>query len=193
MATHPIEKLYRALGGVLGLGALGLGGYFAYRALHPYFNAEDGDEPSASPLALESGIDMVDTGRGTKQVQGWRRGQPQTIEVKEVQRGYFLNVDGAADAFIEMSAAAMSENGIALRLNTAFRTMPEQQRLYDLWKAGRGNKAALPGWSNHQWGTASDIESASGTNEAFHWLTANASRFRFKRTVASEPWHWEYV
>lgn len=190
--TTSIEKLYRALGGVLGLGALGLSGYFAYRALFPYFNSEDGDEPSPTPL-LDADLHMVTTVNGTKQAQGWRRGQPQLIELKEVQRGYFLNADGAADAFIEMSAAAMSENGVALRLNSAFRTMPEQQRLYDLWKAGRGNKAALPGWSNHQWGLDVDIESANGTNQAFHWLTINAARFRFKRTVASEPWHWEYV
>ena len=193
--ANPIEKVYRALGGVLGVGMLGLGGYFAYRALAPYFNYEDGDEPGATPL-LEADLsseNIVSLGNGLKQGQGWRRGQPVLVQLKEVQRGYYLNAGGAADAFIEMSAAAMSENGIALKLNSAFRTMAEQQRLYDLWRAGKGKKAALPGWSNHQLGLAADIESADGTNQAFHWLTSNAARFRFKRTVASEPWHWEYV
>ena len=72
------------------------------------------------------------------------------------------------------------------------RASPEQQRLYAIYKAG-GDKAALPGWSNHQMGLALDLSTKRGTNEAFHWLTANAYRFKFKRTVASEPWHWEYV
>lgn len=195
VVISPIERVYRALGGALGVGLLGVGGYFTWRALLPYFNYEDGDEPGSMP-SLEADLtseNILSIGPGLKQGQGWRRGKPEPVQLKEVQRGFYLSASGAADAFIEMSAAAMNEGGIVLKLNTAFRTMREQQRLYDSWRAGKGSRAAVPGWSNHQLGLAADIESASGTNQAFHWLTTNARRFEFKRTVASEPWHWEYV
>lgn len=105
--------------------------------------------------------------------------------------------DDAARAFLSMMVAAALE-GVALQVNSAFRTNEQQQALYDAWvafQAGTGpkaNLAAKPGFGPHQAGTAVDVESDNGRNAAFHWLTANAARFKFKRTVPSEPWHWEY-
>jgi len=37
---------------------------------------------------------------------------------------------------------------------------------------------------------ALDLNTANGA--VFNWLNANAANFGFRRTVPSEPWHWEY-
>lgn len=57
--------------------------------------------------------------------------------------------------------------------------------------------SASPGMSNHGWGLAVDIASASG--KRFTWLIANANKYGFYIGVGDstspnfEPWHWEYV
>ena len=120
--------------------------------------------------------------------QGYRDGRRQDISV--------VDLDAAAveirtaEAFLAMREAA-AENGVDLWVLSGFRTREAQARLYRAWKKGRGNKAARPGRSNHQSGRALDlIVGADGTSD---WLKLHASRFGFKRTVPSEPWHWEYV
>lgn len=85
--------------------------------------------------------------------------------------------------------AAMQAAGIPFVLNSAFRRMDEQQRLYNLYRTGRGNLAAAPGYSNHQNGIAFDINQGPGV---FRWMSRNASRYGFIRAVASEDWHWEW-
>lgn len=44
-----------------------------------------------------------------------------------------------------------------LHLISGFRTREEQQALYDAWKSGRGNQAAVPGTSAHEWRVAVDV------------------------------------
>ena len=120
--------------------------------------------------------------------QGYRDGKRQDISV--------VDLDAAeveirtAEAFLAMREAA-AENGVDLWVLSGFRTREAQARLYRAWKKGRGNKAARPGRSNHQSGRALDlVVAADGTSE---WLKQHAARFGFKRTVPSEPWHWEHV
>lgn len=119
---------------------------------------------------------------------GYRNGRRSQIDV--------ISVSGAdvelqtAQAFMDMRAAA-AERGIDLWILSGFRTRQEQAVLYRAWRKGHGNKAARPGHSNHQSGRALDI--AVGSPGALAWLTSNATRFGFKRTVRGEPWHWEYV
>jgi peptidoglycan hydrolase-like protein with peptidoglycan-binding domain len=95
-----------------------------------------------------------------------------------------------ARAWKRMKTAAEAD-GVRLRLNSGFRTMGEQQSLYNAYQNGTGNLAAYPGYSNHQNGVALDIDVVS--DAAYDWIHANGNRFGFKRTVASEPWHWEYL
>lgn len=85
----------------------------------------------------------------------------------------------------EALAAAVEESGQTPRITSAFRSREQQQALYDAYKAGRGNLAAPPGSSWHERGLALD---ARGSSE---WEAAMA-RHGWKRTVSSEPWHWEY-
>ena len=119
---------------------------------------------------------------------GYRQGSRQTIEVVTV--GELAVELTTARAFFAMrDAAALA--GISLTIESGFRTHAEQEVLYSEWRRGRGNRAAKPGESNHQSGRALDISVKNP--ETYTWLAANASAFGFKRTVASEPWHWEYL
>jgi D-alanyl-D-alanine carboxypeptidase len=97
----------------------------------------------------------------------------------------------AAEAFERMYADAR-EAGLWLWVISGHRSWAEQKYLYRLYRKGLGPRAARPGRSNHQRGTAVDISVRSTTTLTYEWLAANACRFGFRRTVSSEPWHWEY-
>lgn len=60
---------------------------------------------------------------------------------------------------------------------------------------------ALPGSSGHQRGTAADLSTGMGTTKysspnritkQYRWLSLNAWKYGFIRTVHSERWHWEF-
>ncbi len=123
-------------------------------------------------------------------VTGYINGQAVELQLRDIGNGFKLRVD-AALAFLQMRAAALLD-GVQLLVDSAFRTMAEQQHLFELYQEGLGNLAAQPGYSNHQGGVALDIATAAGSNDAFRWLNSYAAHFGFKRTVPSEPWHWEY-
>ena len=93
--------------------------------------------------------------------------------------GHYLRAD-AARAF----ERAVSQSNIP-RVNSSFRTREQQEKLYALYLAGKGNLAAKPGTSKHEFGLAID---ARGSTEWESAMSANG----WRRTVNSEPWHWEY-
>lgn len=97
-----------------------------------------------------------------------------------------------ASRFEAMRAAAV-EAGVKLKLNSAFRSYAEQVRLYLKSFMPGEPTAAKPGFSNHQSGRAVDIAVGGTSSPVYLWLANNASKFGFRRTVASEPWHWELV
>ncbi len=121
---------------------------------------------------------------------GFRRGRQHTIEVVPLGPSAVEVEVGTAEAFLAMRNAA-SEAGIELRLESGFRTLDQQRVLYRAWRGGYGNKAAVPGRSNHQSGRALDI--AVSDPGVYEWLRTNAAAFGFSRTVRGEPWHWEYM
>lgn len=88
--------------------------------------------------------------------------------------------------------AAAAESGHAVRINSAFRTYAEQRELWTKYLDGDGPKAARPGLSNHQNGIAFDLNTRSFTSPLYLWMTENAPRHGFIRTVGGEHWHWEY-
>lgn len=99
---------------------------------------------------------------------------------------------GTAAAYGLMQAAA-ARQGVRIIINSGFRTMSEQQYLYACYtncNCNSCNLAARPGYSNHQSGSALDLNTANSA--VFNWLNANAGAYGFRRTVPSEPWHWEY-
>ena len=109
-----------------------------------------------------------------------------------------VTVDGhkvewkTANAYMKMAKAAQKD-GVQIRIVSGFRTMAEQKYLYHCYTScscNGCNLAAKPGYSNHQSGHALDLNtSAPGV---YHWLSNHAAHFGFKRTVSSEPWHWEW-
>jgi hypothetical protein len=109
-----------------------------------------------------------------------------------------ITYESVAPYFVLCDAAAKAN--LQLSVESGFRTFRHQERLrkaYDLFKSGKGPKAALaglPGKSNHQHGQAFDFNTLGfdGT-PMYDWLKKNAPRFGFLRTVNKEHWHWEYL
>ncbi len=101
----------------------------------------------------------------------------------------------SCDEFVALTTAAR-QDGASIRLNSGFRSYPEQKYLYDGRKKGLPgfNPANPPGSSNHQNGVAFDLDVKPGEgNPNYEWLKKNATRFGFVRTVRTEAWHWEYL
>ena len=125
-------------------------------------------------------------GAETRVERGYRSGRPIAIELMTI--GWADVEVKTARAFLRMAQAAR-DAGIELVIRSGFRSHERQKALYRAWRAGWGNRAARPGYSNHESGRALDIDlDQAGTLD---WLRANAGRYGFKNTVRGEPWHWE--
>jgi LAS superfamily LD-carboxypeptidase LdcB len=124
-------------------------------------------------------------------VTGYVNGSPRRITISSVGNGKYMRSDAAA-SFNKMKAAARRA-GINLSVVSGFRTMAQQRALYAAYRAGRGNLAARPGYSNHQGGTASDISVPGGYgSRTYNWLKNHARAYGFVNDVRGEPWHWTY-
>ncbi|NMO22739.1 D-alanyl-D-alanine carboxypeptidase [Pyxidicoccus fallax] len=119
-----------------------------------------------------------------------RRPKAKGAKLVHVQRGERLQ-HAAAAAFKRMHESARTE-GVSLRVTSGYRSRQEQRWLYERYRKGLGPQAARPGRSNHQRGLAVDLVVGDVSTTTYEWLASNACRFGFRRTVASEPWHWEY-
>jgi len=127
---------------------------------------------------------------GSRKALAYVQGKATDVKLAPIPGGGQLRED-AAEAFRAMHAAAAAES-VTLVVNSSFRSMEAQERLYAEYQAGTGNLAARPGYSNHQGGIAVDIQTGGTGTKVYAWLDRNAARYGFKRTVASEPWHWEF-
>lgn len=120
--------------------------------------------------------------------------------------GNRLRADAAA-SYLRMLAAGMPAGGV----DVFSRTMAQQQRLYDLYRAGKGPIAARPSaTAPHIDGRAMDLHTTTGgkyaPSAAHVWLTKGgdgsskpktgeklrAHDYGWRRTVPSERWHFEY-
>lgn len=70
-------------------------------------------------------------------------------------------------------------------VSSSYRPRAEQQRLYDLYLAGRGPLAARPGTSAHERGLAIDVPDVRLTRP----LIDECRRLLLKDDVPSEKWH----
>ena len=122
---------------------------------------------------------------------GYQNGRRVGVRLEPVGGGRYLNAR-AAPSYRAMQEAARRA-GVNLPLKSAFRSMEQQQHLYALYRSGRGNKAARPGYSNHQMGLSVDLGNTGGYGgRNYRWLQQNAHRFGFVNDVRGEPWHWTY-
>ena len=119
--------------------------------------------------------------------RGYNKGRP--VRIKVVTIGWADVEVATARAFRKMAAAA-EKAGIELTIRSGFRSHERQEWLYRAWREGYGNKAARPGYSNHQSGRALDLHVDSAT---LAWMAVHAKKFGFRQTVRGEPWHWEFT
>lgn len=116
----------------------------------------------------------------------------------------------AADAFMKMVDGAMLDN-IILKNSSAYRSYDYQVNLYNRYVKRDGEikadiYSARPGYSEHQTGLCTDINtvdsSFASTKEA-KWLASNSYKYGFilrfpkgKEDITGykyEPWHYRYV
>ncbi|MCA9691926.1 MAG: M15 family metallopeptidase [Myxococcales bacterium] len=121
---------------------------------------------------------------------GYKSGTPFEITVVHID-GKAVEKD-TANAYWVMREAAAAD-GVDMHINSGFRTMSEQQYLYNCYincNCNNCNLAAKPGYSNHQSGHALDLNTSQGG--VYAWLDAHGGAYGFTETVNGEPWHWEW-
>lgn len=101
--------------------------------------------------------------------------------------------------FYDMLSKLISDGenaGYIIRMSTteygAWRPLANQQYFWNCYQTqscNNGNLAAVPGYSNHGWGIASDLSYGSGA--AIDWAHANASKYGLNFSEPSENWHIE--
>jgi hypothetical protein len=91
-----------------------------------------------------------------------------------------------AAAFDQLAAAAQRD-GVAIVINSAFRSDAEQARLWEQNPDPRW--VAPPGQSLHRCATELDL----GPPSAYGWLDAKAPRFGFVRRYSWEAWHFGFT
>ncbi len=132
-------------------------------------------EAEASPATSASapaGAPTTASGGGYAGPLSYRQGEPMRPDV--------------AAAFDRMVAAA-SADGLALIVNSGFRSDAEQAALFAANPDPRW--VAPPGTSLHRCATELDL----GPPAAYGWLAANASRFGFLKRYSWEAWHFGYT
>lgn len=102
------------------------------------------------------------------------------------------------------------KEGVVIRVNSAYRSYSDQAQVYETFGnsgvviEGEHDRAARPGYSEHQLGTAVDFSGYPvATQTAYDWLRNNAYRYGFALSYPDgaeevteyryEPWHWRYV
>lgn len=110
--------------------------------------------------------------------------------------GHHLRAD-AAFAFGRLSQTYAADFGTPLCVTDSYRTYAAQVQVY----AEKPGLAAVPGTSNHGWGTALDLcggVESFGT-PAHEWMLLHAPLFGWFHPAWAapsgsmpEPWHWEY-
>lgn len=150
----------------------------------------DGDHPAPTehePQPAENQVVGIDC--TVLSEQGYEDGVPFDIEVIEID-DKLMEIEMAGH-FLAMRDAAAAD-GVSIQIVDGFRTMDRQIYFWNCSKSktcNDGNPAAPPGYSNHQNGTAVDIN--RHLPGAYDWMDQNAARFGFEETVPGEPWHWD--
>lgn len=146
------------------------------------------------PKTLASKVDLTpEQSPATESREGFGNAYMKGVYLGKIKILKYKNIiiaEKTYEAFKNLYESA-EKDGITLSLIVGFRTMEQQQRLYN---SGLDSKlVAKPGYSNHQNGIAIDIcGKGSNCGKQFEWLRANAKTFQFCQPMPYEPWHWEY-
>jgi hypothetical protein len=140
------------------------------RAPHAGVRVASRAEAEAAP-PTPAGLPATASGGGYSGPLAYRQGKPMRPDV--------------AVAFDRLAVAARRA-GLAVVINSAYRSDAEQARLFSQHPDPRW--VAPPGQSLHRCATELDL----GPATAFAWLSAHAPRFGFVRRYSWEPWHFGY-
>lgn len=91
-------------------------------------------------------------------------------------------IDKVSPELLRAVTALSNSLGRDITSRSGFRSREEQQQLYDLYKAGKGNLAAVPGTSEHEFGSAMDLDIEDVPDSMLN-------KFGLYRTAEGEPWH----
>lgn len=128
--------------------------------------------------------------------------------------GNYLRIEAAAALDRMMSAAR--NDGVTLRVLSAYRSYTTQMRLFENYARIYGREeantfSALPGHSEHQLGTTidfgnndqTDLRSSFENTQQSRWLSENARHYGFVLSYPKdkeeetgyiyEPWHYRYI
>ena len=183
------------------------------------------NQNKGSPISLDKIPDTV------TEEEGYQRGKKldEKLKLKQIycyDSNQRMRQD-AADSFNKMAKDA-AEQGVKIIAVSGFRSHDLQINLYNTrylikypydpnnpskrpsnntFINGYNAAAAYPGYSNHQNGTAVDIDtipistpprqrySLAETKASYVWLTKNANKYGFTNIEGksvTEPWHWVY-
>lgn len=131
-------------------------------------------EAEVSPPSAPAGSSQpaMASGGGYSGPLAYRQGKPMRPDV--------------AAAFDRMASAAAAD-GIAIVVNSAFRSDAEQRVLWN--QHPDPTWVAPPGTSLHRCGTELDL----GPPAAYGWLASHATRFGFTQRYSWEAWHYGYT
>ena len=163
--------------------------------------AENGAQQS--PLTAAQAQALLDDPRMILVNRTHRITEDYPVETKECGSATAINKTlqtEAAEAFLSMQAAA-AKDGVDVRMQSGYRSVSYQKKLYDnktqyyrnkgLSEAAAREKAAAivnpPGYSEHNCGLAADLNSPEHTTldtgfadtAAFRWLCENAEQYGF--------------
>lgn len=137
---------------------------------------------------------------------------------QKIDSNFLLNpsepehIHSRVSPFLEDMLEDAEDDGIDLRILSAFRSYDEQKQLKSAYTVTYGSGAntfsADQGYSEHQLGTTVDITtpeigatlSGFENTEAYAWLKKNAHKYGFVLSYPEqngyyifEPWHWRFV
>lgn len=143
--------------------------------------------------------------------------EPAGMRTPDITTSSGQQLNDAAATALESMAKAAADQGVNLKLVSAYRSYSTQVATYDSEVRGYGQaqadrESARPGYSEHQTGWAADLGAASGKCQIQacfadapegKWLAANAYKYGFiirypknKEHVTGylyEPWHVRFV
>lgn len=118
-------------------------------------------------------------------------GQLPQSDLAPIAQGQLRKDAAAAWNAMNVEARKLGLEIVPTGSKSSYRTFAQQQELYNLYKSGRGNLAAIPGQSNHGWGLAVDL----ATPQMRAMVDRIGAKYGFSKRCSdaqSEWWHIKY-
>lgn len=121
---------------------------------------------------------------------GYKNGQIPLTALTDVGNGQSLRSDVARQLDLMLDAYVADTGNARPHVNSGYRSLDDQQWMLD---HPAGQLVAAVGFSTHGWGITPDL-SDTGRHPVTPfsaWLDEHAADYGFRRTIASESWHYQ--